>query len=73
MSIEERLLSNGDSDFINLANILGPNCCPENVALTFREKEIRNLARGLQLNEGVSIRGSLGYLNKKIFPEIWSY
>jgi hypothetical protein len=21
----------------------------------------------------VSIRGSLGYLNKKIFPEIWSY
>jgi hypothetical protein len=46
MSIEERLLSNGDSDFINLANILGPNFCPENVALTFREKRDTTFGEG---------------------------
>jgi hypothetical protein len=41
----------------------------ENVALTFGEKELRNLAKRLHLNERESIRGFQDYLNQKIFPE----
>jgi hypothetical protein len=69
MSIEERLLSNDGSDFVNWTHILDPKSWPENVALTLGEKEIRNLAKRLQLNERESIRGFRYYLNQKIFRE----
>jgi hypothetical protein len=69
MSIEERLLSNDDSNFVNWTHTLDPKSWPENLALPFGEKVIRNLAKRLQLNERESIRGFRGYLNQKIFPE----
>jgi hypothetical protein len=69
MSIEEWLLSNDDSNFVNWTYILDPKSWPENVTLTLGEKEIRNLAKRLQLNETESIRGFRDYLNQKIFPE----
>jgi hypothetical protein len=68
MSIEERLLSNDDSNFVNWIHILDPKSWPENVALTFGEKEIRKLEM-LQLHERESIRGFRDYLKQKIFLE----
>jgi hypothetical protein len=66
MSIAERLLSNDDCNIVNWTHILDPKSWPENVALTFGEKEI---TKRMQLNERGSIRGYRVYLNQKIFPE----
>jgi hypothetical protein len=38
-SIEEQLLSNDDSNFVNWTHILDTNSWPKNVALTFGEKK----------------------------------
>jgi hypothetical protein len=65
MSIKEQLLSN-DTKFGNWSHILEAGSWPENAPLTFGEKEVRNLARRLQLNERESIRGFQDYLNQKI-------
>jgi hypothetical protein len=51
MFIEERLLSNDGSNFVNWTHILDPKSWPENVALISGEKEIINLVKRLQLNE----------------------
>jgi AraC-like DNA-binding protein len=56
-------------NFVNWAHILDPKSWPENLAQTFGEKEIRNLAKRLQLNERESIRGFRDYFHQKIFPE----
>jgi hypothetical protein len=69
MSIDERLLSNDETNFVNWTHILDPKSWPENVALTFEEKEIRNLKKRLQMNERQSIRRFRDYLDQKIFPE----
>jgi hypothetical protein len=63
MSIEEGLFSSDDSNFADSTHILDPESWPENVARTFGEKKIRNLAKRLQLNERESIRGFRDYLN----------
>jgi hypothetical protein len=69
LSIEERLLSNDDCNFVNWTYILDPKSWPENVAQTFGEKEIQNLGKRLQLNERESVCGFRDYLNQKILPE----
>jgi hypothetical protein len=69
MSIEKWLLSNDESNFVNWTHILDPKSWPENIALKFGEREIRNLAKRLQLNERESIHGFRDDLNQKIFPE----
>jgi hypothetical protein len=55
--------------FVNWTHILDPKSWLENLGLTFEGKEIPNLAKRLQLNERVSIRGLWECLNLKIFSE----
>jgi hypothetical protein len=57
------------TSFVNWTHNLDPKSWPENVALTFGEKKIRNLVNRLQPNERESICRFRDYLNQKIFPE----
>jgi hypothetical protein len=69
MSIEEWLLSNDDSNWVNCNRNLDPKRWLETIPLTSGEKWIQSLANRLQLNEGEAINGFWDYLNHKTVPE----